>query len=863
MTACVNRKHTKKVAAVVTASLVGALSLGAAPVAAVADTGIETLAADWNTGAKLTKATDGKGATVSNPVNPTFQAKSGKYLKPSEVTNSFGDVTKIDDDFSLVYYEYSDATDTYARISMAAEDYFSASGNPTGTFAVEVWDADGNHTDKFAFKISASSQTLEDVHAFVGDPSSTDIYWTGSDLSGDIAFADADGQELDGAVVSGWTDSNGTAVTSITNPGTYVAKISYQGATANVSVTVSALDLTKVAVQHSDVKGAIANVDDVLTNGLKVNGNEYDGSIPYLKVTSVKKSDGTTGFTSTGQYTVTVASSGASYNNFVKGSASFTVNLIDTDVFDTCDVYYGRDPMDATEYVYLADGESFDVSKVKVTNAAGSQSYSGDRLEISFTKGGKAVDASELANPGTYEMTVRVKPQKSFVGNAWTGGTSTVFTIEVLPNSVSSKSDLAFYVDGEIAGNKAEFDYDGTDHLDSISTVVKSGDKTYEEGVDYDVIVKDDATGKEVDSIVNAGSYTITVDPITFKFTAGMPSDLELKVTVNQVTADQLVADVDSMKYDANKTTGEIFNSVPVYDDVTGAVIGSDPNEFYVAYTGSAVEVPGVLVGNIEKDASGNVTKATYTELSSDLYNVVSIKKDGKTVDAAVEEGIYTVEIALNDTAGGNYDLGTNDTFTFTVKKFGHFTDVDATKWYSVPVEKAADLGYVNGISGTNLFAPEADITRADAVCILFNMAGGKSMPDEDFSFDENTGYNTGFSDVDGHAYFAKALAWARAFGVANGYGDGTFAPYAQITREEFASMLANYAKAMGKFTAAADDALDGVSDANTVSDWAEDNVAWAVENGVMGNGGFVAGQSNITRAEVAAMAVNYQPEAL
>ncbi|MDN0070026.1 S-layer homology domain-containing protein [Collinsella ihumii] len=53
------------------------------------------------------------------------------------------------------------------------------------------------------------------------------------------------------------------------------------------------------------------------------------------------------------------------------------------------------------------------------------------------------------------------------------------------------------------------------------------------------------------------------------------------------------------------------------------------------------------------------------------------------------------------------------------------------------------------------------------------------------------------------------------------------------------------------------------MSDADTVSDWAEENVAWAVENGVLGNGGYVAGHSNITRAEVAAMAVNYQPEAL
>lgn len=142
-------------------------------------------------------------------------------------------------------------------------------------------------------------------------------------------------------------------------------------------------------------------------------------------------------------------------------------------------------------------------------------------------------------------------------------------------------------------------------------------------------------------------------------------------------------------------------------------------------------------------------------------------------------------------------------------------------------------------------------------------MAGGNSAHgDNEFQYSETTGYNTGFNDVDGHAYFAKPLAWAHASGVANG-SDGNFRPYDKITREEFASLLANFAKNKGDYAAAADDALAGISDAASVSDWAEDNVAWAVENGVMGNGGFVAGQSNITRAEVAAMAVNYQPENL
>lgn len=95
-----------------------------------------------------------------------------------------------------------------------------------------------------------------------------------------------------------------------------------------------------------------------------------------------------------------------------------------------------------------------------------------------------------------------------------------------------------------------------------------------------------------------------------------------------------------------------------------------------------------------------------------------------------------------------------------------------------------------------------------------------------------------------------------------NGH-DGQFRPTDDITREEFAAMLANYVKATGKFVASDGSALAGLSDASSVSAWAQESVAWAVENEVMGNGGFVAPQDDITRAEVAAMAVNYQPESL
>ena len=120
--------------------------------------------------------------------------------------------------------------------------------------------------------------------------------------------------------------------------------------------------------------------------------------------------------------------------------------------------------------------------------------------------------------------------------------------------------------------------------------------------------------------------------------------------------------------------------------------------------------------------------------------------------------------------------------------------------------------------------------------------------------------YLTGFSDVNGHAYYGKAISWAKQAGVVNGNGDGTFRPDANVTREELAAMLANFAKKYNSFVDVdADKVLGEFSDGASVSDWAEavDSVAWAVEGEIMGNGGFIAPTAQITRAEAAAMVVN------
>ena len=154
--------------------------------------------------------------------------------------------------------------------------------------------------------------------------------------------------------------------------------------------------------------------------------------------------------------------------------------------------------------------------------------------------------------------------------------------------------------------------------------------------------------------------------------------------------------------------------------------------------------------------------------------------------------------------------------------------------------------GFMNGYNDTWLFGSYDQITRGQVACVLYNMATYAGQVDEsELVYNEIAGYETGFSDVDGKAFYGKAIAWAKQAGVVNGYGDGTFAPDAPVTREEFAAMVANYASKydQGYKAVESTDALKDFDDANGVSEWAEKVVAWAVENGIMGNGGFLAAQ--------------------
>jgi uncharacterized membrane protein len=174
------------------------------------------------------------------------------------------------------------------------------------------------------------------------------------------------------------------------------------------------------------------------------------------------------------------------------------------------------------------------------------------------------------------------------------------------------------------------------------------------------------------------------------------------------------------------------------------------------------------------------------------------------------------------------------------------FPDVRSSDWYFNAVKFNAEKGYVTGYSN-GTFGPSNNIQRQDFVLILARIAGA------DLSAYE--GQNGGFSDVQAGAYYASAVAWAKDKGIVTGYSADNFGVGTYITREQISLILCRYLN--GSASGNVDTILNAYSDGGNTSPWAKAGVAWAVENGIIGNSDYLNPNGNAGRAEVAQIIYN------
>ena len=142
------------------------------------------------------------------------------------------------------------------------------------------------------------------------------------------------------------------------------------------------------------------------------------------------------------------------------------------------------------------------------------------------------------------------------------------------------------------------------------------------------------------------------------------------------------------------------------------------------------------------------------------------------------------------------------------------FSDVPADAYYFNAVEWAAEKGITSG-TGDGLFLPLRQVTRAEAVTMLWS-AAGKPVVESDKSF----------SDVPEDAFYHDAVIWAAEKGITAGKGDGKFDPFGICTRAEIVTFLW---VAAGKPIVESDKSFSDVSEGT----FYYNAIVWAAEKGI------------------------------
>lgn len=232
-----------------------------------------------------------------------------------------------------------------------------------------------------------------------------------------------------------------------------------------------------------------------------------------------------------------------------------------------------------------------------------------------------------------------------------------------------------------------------------------------------------------------------------------------------------------------------------------------------------------------------NVDKTVVTIPVKDATEgTVAVIVDSKGNETVIKTAVAT-ENGLELLVTGNVSVQIKD----NAKKF---VDIADDYWAKGAVDFVSSREIFKGVYET-VFAPADLVNRGMMATVLYRLADAKAE-----------GSNN-FFDVPDGTWYTDAVTWANRSGVVTGYADGTFGPADAVTREQMATMLFRYAKAMGMDISAKGD-VSKFSDANDVSSWASEAMTWAVGVGLINGvadpatGTTLSPTKTATRAEVA-----------
>ena len=149
------------------------------------------------------------------------------------------------------------------------------------------------------------------------------------------------------------------------------------------------------------------------------------------------------------------------------------------------------------------------------------------------------------------------------------------------------------------------------------------------------------------------------------------------------------------------------------------------------------------------------------------------------------------------------------------------YTDMAEGTWFYDDVDFVTRYGFMNGM-GHGIFAPGANVNRAQFVVILYRLAGSPEVDTEN-----------PFTDVPEKSWFTDAVLWAYQNGITTGATATTFNPAGTLFRQNMVTFLMRFARTMGIDTSARAD-LSGYTDADQIRPYARAAMEWAVASNII-----------------------------
>ena len=343
-------------------------------------------------------------------------------------------------------------------------------------------------------------------------------------------------------------------------------------------------------------------------------------------------------------------------------------------------------------------------------------------------------------------------------------------------------------------------------------------------------------------SLANDGAIVLAESSVELSFKAtdrgympvSEPEDIK-------VTAMDPGASVSGATYTAGSMAGA--DRLTLFSPSTGAqgrgevYVITRPTSINVTRAGGTSPLTTVKVApgdTLELDVTATYyRRAVTSQLHSFTYDVSG------DIGEMIEPGLFQAGLTLLKTGYITVSAG-GRSIVIRVEVSGFSDMVD--HWGREYAEYLMQEGISNGISDTE-YGPSLIMRRADFILMLYRAAG-----QPEFSGDGN------FDDVSPDAYYVRALAWAKAVGVADSTDDNLFDPLSPLTRQDAFTFTYRTLDILNKeYKDGTAEDLAEFPDADTMDDYAVVPTATLIKLGIVeGMDGLISPHTTLTRAQMA-----------